>query len=72
MRIDYQPLRKWTAFFFPAFVMCALPDYLGITNPKEAWVTFRFWFDLIVTIAFFGGVLFIVYAMVHNARLEKT
>lgn len=70
MRIDYQPIRQWTIFFFPSFMLCALPNYLGIATPKEEWQLFRFWFDLSVSISFWGGVLYALYAVVHNAMLE--
>lgn len=70
MKIDYQFIRQWTLFFMPSFLICALPDYLGITTPKENWAVFRFWFDLIVSMAFWGGVLYSIYAVIHNAMLK--
>lgn len=70
MRIEYQPIRRWTLFFLPSFLLCALPDYLGITTPKEEFEVFRMWFDLFVSVAFWGGVLYAVYAVLHNAMLK--
>lgn len=71
MRIKYAPIRQWVIFFLPAFLMCALPNYLGIATPKEDWVVFRFWFDLSVSVAFCGGVVYALYAVIHNALLEQ-
>ena len=71
MRIEYEPIRRWTLFFLPAFLICALPDYLGITTPKESWLMFRFWFDLAVSVCFWGGVVYALYAVVHNSGLKE-
>jgi hypothetical protein len=71
MKIKYAPIRQWVVFFLPAFLMCALPNYLGIATPKEDWIEFRFWFDLIVSVAFFGGVVYAIYAVVHNAMEQQ-
>jgi hypothetical protein len=70
MRIEYRPIRRWTLFFLPSFLICALPDYLGITTPKEGWAGFRFWFDITVSVAFWGGIIYAVYAVIYNAKLE--
>ena len=71
MRIEYQPIRTWTLFFLPSFLLCALPDYLGITAVKEEWSTFRMCFDLFVSVAFWGGVLYSIYAVFSKCNAES-
>lgn len=70
MRIDYRPIRQWILFLLPSMLICVLPDWLGITEVKQDWLTFRFWFDFIVAWCFFGGLAYAAYAVVHNAKLE--
>ena len=69
-KIEYQPIRQWILFFLPAMLICVLPDVLGITQIKPEWETFRRIFDFTVCWAFFGGIAYAIYAVVHNARLE--
>jgi hypothetical protein len=70
MKIEYEPIRHWILFFTPSMLLCVLPDWLGITNIKPDWLTFRTWFDFIVAWCFFGGIAYAVYAVLHNANLE--
>jgi hypothetical protein len=71
MRIEYHGIRRWVLFFLPAFLICALPDYLGITVIKPGWEAFRMYFDGLVTVCFVGGIVYALYAVVHNAGLES-
>ena len=70
MRKDYRFVRQWVLFFLPSFLICALPDWLGVTQVKPEWQSFRFWFNFFVSWCFFGGLAYLVYALWFNARLE--
>jgi hypothetical protein len=71
MKIEYRPIRQWILFFLPYFFICTLPNWLGITNIKEDWYTFRFFFDNLMATCLFAGIAYAAYAVVHNAKLRK-
>jgi hypothetical protein len=70
-RIDYRMPRTIAVFTMPSVVICALPHYLGVTTIKPEFEIFRTIFDGGVTGAFVGAVLYSIYAIIHNARLNN-
>ena len=70
-RIDYTMPRTIAIFTMPSFMMCALPHYLGVTTIKPEFEVFRTIFDGSVTVALFGSLVYSIYAIIHNARLDQ-
>ena len=69
--IDHQSIRTWILLFTPPMLLCVLPNWLGITEVKSDMATFRFWFDSFVTLCFFSGVAYAIYAVIHNANVRS-
>lgn len=70
MRIGYRPIIRFILFFLPAMILCVLPDVIGLTTIKEDMYDFRYGFDMTVSICFFGGIIYLVYAMFYNVAVE--
>jgi hypothetical protein len=70
-RIDYRMPRTIAFFTMPSVVICALPHYFGVTTIKPEFEIFRTIFDCGVTGMFVGAVLYSIYAIIHNARLNN-
>lgn len=69
-RISYRTPRTIAVFSAPSFVICALPHYLGITTIKPEFEIFRSIFDGSVTGLFVGSIVYLLYAILHNIRVE--
>jgi uncharacterized membrane protein len=71
-RISYRMPRTIAVFTAPSVVICALPHYLGMTTIKPEFEIFRSIFDGSVTGLFIGSIVYLLYAIVHNIRVEPT
>jgi hypothetical protein len=72
VRIPYEPIRQLLLLLTPSMLMCVIPDWIGITQIKPDFQTFRFWFNSTVSFAFFTSCAFLIYALVHNANIERS
>lgn len=68
--ISYRTPRTIAVFSAPYFVICALPHYLGITTIKPEFEIFRAILDGSVTGLFVGSIIYLLYAILHNIRVE--
>lgn len=70
MRINYVPILRFILFFLPPMVICFVLDVLGISTIDEQIYKFMHGISMIVAICFFSGIIYLIYAMVHNAMVE--
>jgi len=69
-RIAYQPIRNTLGFLTPMLLIIAMPHWLGITTPKAGYETFTTVLIWTVCILYAQAVIWLLYALIHNARLE--
>ena len=70
-RIDYTIPRSLFLFFGGFWFVGSLPRMLGIITTKPEYSTVIPIVDMIATVGFFSSVFYVVYALVHNARLPR-
>lgn len=70
-RIDYFIPRQLVSFFGAFWFVGTLPRMLGILTTKPEFLDTIHIIDFFANVGFFGSIFYIVYAMVHNARLNE-
>lgn len=70
-RIDYFIPRQLLYFFGAFWMVGTLPRMLGIVSPRAEFVDMVGIIDFCANVGFFGSLFYVIYAVVHNAKLNQ-
>lgn len=59
--MNKETARMWLLMTTPSLFLVSLPDFLGVSNIKPDWTTFRFVYDCLVVFLFSWSVTTLLY-----------